>query len=66
MEFTYHGQHVVLRGITIRKPQLMPQEQLAKALKTASHLCMLQLIPSSDMSCLSIEREDKPNILVTL
>ena len=45
----------------LKKPQLMLQAQLPKALRTTSHLCMLQLIPSLDKSCLSLEVEDKPN-----
>ena len=41
MEFTYKGRLMVLRGMSIKKPQLMRQEQLPKALKNASQLCML-------------------------
>ena len=48
MEFTYEGHPLTLRGIKVQKPQVMHQEQLPKALRTASHLCMLQMIPEKD------------------
>jgi len=44
----------------------MPQEQLPKALKIASYLCMLQLLPSTDMSCLSLKMVDRPSIPTAL
>ena len=39
----------------------MPQGQLSKALKTASHLWMLQITPGLDKSCMSLETEEKHN-----
>jgi len=53
---------MVLRGMSIKKPQLMPQEQLPKALKNASQLCMLQLLCSSQLSFFSVENKEQPHI----
>ena len=47
-EFTYHGYPLILRGIKVQKPQVMPQGQLFKALRIASHLFMLHMSPEQD------------------
>jgi len=48
IEFTYQGHPVTLKGVRVQKPQVLPQEQLCKALKTASQLFMLHMLPESE------------------
>jgi len=48
MEFSYSGHPLTLRDIKVQKPRLLPQGQLSKAFKTATHLCMLQIVPKKD------------------
>lgn len=48
-----------MRGMSTKKLQFMSQRQLSKALRTASYLCMLELIRVPNSSCMTLEVEDK-------
>ena len=60
MEFRQGDRQFILRGIKKSKVQLMSQEKLAKALKHATQLFMLQWAPSVTETCMT--SEDKESV----
>ena len=55
-----------MRGLKAEKAQMITQEQLPKALLNAAHVCMIQLIPVTTISCLSLTIEKAPPVPLEL
>ena len=45
MEFKFQGQNHILRGLRGKNVKIIKEAQLHKAMHSAAHLCMLQLLP---------------------